>query len=169
MRQSGRAQREARVLAAARDLFTTQGYDPLLAKMFGEDESIAFLGRIARIEACPPSDRDFAGEVHTMFDPWHESVRRQPTLVRTFLLDGLPPGTGRSEERRREDAAVVDAICMRLLTRHPSLDHHRARNLSYAAYSAHAVALIAVAIGNVPFDEAREQARAAVCTICDQV
>lgn len=37
VRQSGRAQREARVLAAARDLFTAQGYDPLLAKMFGEN------------------------------------------------------------------------------------------------------------------------------------
>lgn len=195
VRKSGQAQREAKVLVAARELFTTQGYEAtsmrqiaeragvsvgtvantgdkatLLTKVFGEAENIAFLGRIARMEARSAGEGDFADDVDTMFGPWYESTGRQPDLVRAFLLDGLLlPDPKRSEQRRTRDAAMVDAICLRLLALHPSLDHRRAQNISYAAYSAHAVALIAAAIGNLALDDAREQARAAVSTICDQL
>lgn len=181
------------MLAAARDLFTTQGYEAtsmrqiaeradvsvgtvantgdkatLLARMFGHDESVAFLGRIARIEAGEPT-HSFADDIDDAFHPWYESVEQNPGLVRAFMLDVLLPGAGGDPGRRERDAAVVVAIRNRLLALHPSLDRALADSLAYAAYAAHAVAVIAVAMGDAELDEARARANAAVHALCRDI
>lgn len=177
-RQSGQALREARVLSAARELFSEKGYDAtsvrdiaeragvsvgtvartgdkstLLASMFDENETIALRGRIAALGPLVPG-RSFADEMAEVFDEWFAAVADDTDLVRDYmvaLLVGPQP-------RGSLDDDVVDALARRLMRHHLDLDPAVATDLAFATYATWCTLVVAVLLGVHDHPTARDRA-----------
>lgn len=168
------------MLAAAQELFAEQGYDAtsmrqiaqragvsvgtvastgdkasLLTDVFGANDAVAFLGRVACWEARGVDATSFVDEMDDIFADWFHSVETRVDLVRDYLVHLLV------EPTRREvwaDQAMVGALGRRVLAHHPSTAQQAAEDLGYAVYATYAASLIGVVMGILDVDAARANA-----------
>lgn len=185
VRETARVQREARVLAAARQLFSQQGFEAtsvrdiaglagvgvgtvmnagtkaeLLERMFDENQTVALIGTLASLGPVRPG-RSFADEADEVFARWFEALDADERLVREYLLSLLSA----PYPRARLDRQAVDVVARRILHHRPDMPPATAEDLAIAVYTTYGSMLAAVLSGMYDRDEARATAHRVVTTI----
>lgn len=186
-----RAEREAKVLAAARELFGARGFrqtslrqiaeraevplsavqsagtkSELFERMFGPPETAALLGRFSSWVAHPGDD--FVDELDQVFAPWFANADVHPEYVRDFIVTTMDQ-SGDARTRSRDGELVTRAIASRLRRWYPRLSAKEADDLAFGMFALEITALVGVLAGTFTATEARAQVRATARVVLPRV